>query len=284
MFLRFLLFALMGVGIFGFTAVAWIASHPVNDAVAATTPLVPATKLKVVTIARPVRGGTLLKSDDIGGREIPSDQLGPGYAEDSPEARRALIGAMVRTTMQPGDPILPSNIARPHDSGFLASVVAPGRRAVTVAVDAVSGTAGLIWPGDRVDVILLQTTDDVTKPIGRRVASETILHAVRVVAIDQQLAQGAEPGAKEGPAARTITLEVEPRQVEQLAVAARLGKLSFSVLAAEPAIEPSSGPGRAPVYAGEVSNAYPEESKAQPPAASIIRVFSGTNKPEEYQF
>ena len=57
MFLRFLLFALMGVGIFGFTAVAWIASHPVNDAVAATTPLVPATKLKVVTIARPVRGG-----------------------------------------------------------------------------------------------------------------------------------------------------------------------------------------------------------------------------------
>ena len=61
MFLRFLLFALMGVGIVGFTGVAWMASHTGNDAVAAA-PLVPATKIKVVTINRPVRAGTLLKS------------------------------------------------------------------------------------------------------------------------------------------------------------------------------------------------------------------------------
>ena len=121
MFLRFLLFALMGVGIIGFTGVAWMASHTTNDAVAAA-PLVPATKIKVVTINRAVRAGTLLKSDDIGGRDIVADQLAPGYAEDTPEARRALIGSMVRASMVPGDVILPTNVARPRESGFLAAV------------------------------------------------------------------------------------------------------------------------------------------------------------------
>jgi len=183
MILRFILFALMAIGIVGFTGVAWMASHPVNEATAAAVPLVPAAKIKVVTINRVVRAGVLLKSDDIGGREIASDQLGTGYAEDTPEARRALIGAMARHPMMPGDPILPLDVARPKDSGFLASVVAPGMRAVTVGVDAVTGTAGLIWPGDHVDVLLLQTNDDQTKPIGRRIVSETILRAARVVAI-----------------------------------------------------------------------------------------------------
>ena len=286
MILRFLLFALMGIGIIGFTGVAWMASHSSNEAIAAAAPLVPATKIKVVTINRAVRAGVLLKSEDIGGREIASDLLTPGYSEDTPEARRALIGAMVRRPMILGDALMPTDVARPRDSGFLAAVVAPGMRAVTVGVDAITGTAGLIWPGDHVDVLLLQANDDRTKPIGRRIVSETILSSARVVAIDQQLAQGAEPGAKEAPAARTITLEVDPRQAERLAVAARLGRLSFTVLASD------SLPGDAtavlqsskPVYAGDVSNAFPDEVKPLPLNSTVIRVFSGANKPEEYQF
>ena len=64
-------------------------------------------------------------------------------------------------------------------------------RAVTVAVDATTGAAGLIWPGDRVDLILTQTIQEATLPLGRRVAAETVLSDVRVIAIDQQLVQGA---------------------------------------------------------------------------------------------
>ena len=123
MFLRFLLFALMGVGIIGFTGVAWMASHTTNDAVAAA-PLVPATKIKVVTINRAVRAGTLLKSDDIGGRDIVADQLAPGYAEDTPEARRALIGSMVRASMVPG---VGSYFVFPASNALIAaSLINPG--------------------------------------------------------------------------------------------------------------------------------------------------------------
>ena len=49
-----------------------------------------------------------------------------------------------------------ADVLRPRDRGFLAAVLAPGTRAVSIAVDPVSGVGGLIWPGDRVDVILTQ--------------------------------------------------------------------------------------------------------------------------------
>ena len=38
-----------------------------------------------------------------------------------------------------------------------------------------SGTAGLIWPGAHVDVILTQSLDDTKVPAARRVAAETVL-------------------------------------------------------------------------------------------------------------
>ena len=44
-------------------------------------------------------------------------------------------------------------------SWFSRRCAVPNMRAITVAVDAVSGTAGLIWPGDRVDLILTQALE-----------------------------------------------------------------------------------------------------------------------------
>ena len=63
-------------------------------------------------------------------------------------------------------------------------------RAVSVGVDPVSGTAGLIWPGDRVDLVLTQSIEDKDQPSDRRVSGETVLTNLRVIAVDQQLVQG----------------------------------------------------------------------------------------------
>ena len=64
---------------------------------------------------------------------------------------------MVRRSMVADEPVLPADVMRPGDHGFLAAVLEPGRLAVTVGVDAITGTAGLIWPGDHVDLILTQS-------------------------------------------------------------------------------------------------------------------------------
>ena len=149
---------------------------------------------------------------------------------------------MVRRSLSIGDIVHSQDVMRPGDHGFLAAVLGPGMRAVSVGVDAITGAAGLIWPGDSVDLILTQVISDPALPIGRRIAAETVLTDVRVIAIDQQLVQGVAPDGTEGKA-RTVTMEVTPAQAERVSVASRIGKLSLAVRSADrvsPAPPPTS--------------------------------------------
>ena len=148
-----------------------------------------------------------------------------GASNDTPQGRGSLTGSMIRRSLGEGQAIIPADVIRPGDHGFLAAVLGPNMRAITVAVDAVSGTAGLIWPGDRVDLILTQALDDPALTAGRRVAAETVLSDARVIAIDQQIVQGQAPENTLTPPTRTATLEVTAAAAERVLVAARLGKL-----------------------------------------------------------
>ncbi len=222
--LRTMLFLLMAVGVLGFSAVAWVSLHPPAPVV------VPVQKVQVLAAASTLRAGTLLKPDDLEVREMTDGEIPPGARRDTPQARSELFGAMVRQTLLPHQVVLPADVMRPGDHGFLAAVLTPGRRATSVGVDAVSGTAGLIWPGDHVDLILTQEIQDPNVPIGCRFSGETVLKDVRVIAIDQQLVQGGTSSAADtSQQSRTVTLEVSPEDVEKVAVATRLGKLGLAV-------------------------------------------------------
>jgi pilus assembly protein CpaB len=215
----------MAVGLLGFSAVAWTSLHP------PAPPVVQIQRVQVLAAASTLRAGTLLKPDDLEIREMNEGEVPTGARRDTPQARSELFGAMVRQTLLPHQVVLPADVMRPGDHGFLAAVLTPGRRATSVGVDAVSGTAGLIWPGDHVDLILTQEINDANVPIGCRYAGETVLKDVRVIAIDQQLVQG---GGGTGTAdtsqqSRTVTLEVSPEDVEKVAVATRLGRLGLAV-------------------------------------------------------
>jgi pilus assembly protein CpaB len=178
--------------------------------------------------------------------------------------------------------ILPADVMRPGDHGFLAAVLTPGRRATSVGVDAVSGTAGLIWPGDHVDLILTQDVNDGrTNGQGTRVAAETVLRDVRVIAIDQQLVQGGGAGG-EGAGSRTVTLEVTPEEVEKVAVASHLGRLTLAVRPVDAA--PSDQNAQHPVtYAKDVSNAYAPPAKGGEVPSTTMVIHSGTAD-KEYHF
>ena len=280
MILRLALLALMAVGLLGFGTVAWIWAHP--PSAPASHPAASTAKRQIIVLARDVRAGTLLKAEDLTNREAGIDNAGhqPLAVADSPEARHNLLGAMVRRPLLSGDILRPADVLRPGDHGFLAAVLLPGMRAVTVGVDMISGTAGLIWPGDRVDVILTQSMQDASLPAGRRVAAETVLQNTRVIAIDQQLAQGGDPSAENGKAARTVTLEVTEDQAERLQVAASIGHLSLAVRSAEQSQQPGAPPG--PVWAGDVSHALARAPAAAP--GHVLRIYRGTGDGKEFHF
>src|ERR1043166_7228108 len=70
------------------------------------------------------------------------------------QANSDVVGAVVRKGIQAGEPIMHGDVVKPKDRGFLSAVLDPGKRAVAVPITNVTGIAGFVFPGDRVDLIL----------------------------------------------------------------------------------------------------------------------------------
>jgi pilus assembly protein CpaB len=286
MFARIALFMLMAIGLAGFGAVAWINLHPAAPPAQAIG--APGDRVPVLTAARTLRAGTLLKPEDLATEPRPPNDVPAGARIDSGTARGDLLGAMIRRNLSKGDALLMADALNPGDRGFLAAVLGPGMRAVTVGVDAVTGLAGLVWPGDRVDLILTQSQDGSNVSAAHRVSAETVLHDGRVLAIDRQLMQGATSESPEAAMARTVTLEVTPAEAVRVAVAVRLGHLSLSVVAVPQAPGRGSETDPAPpqagngvTWGGDVSSALGGGSTGE---GTTVRLFQGPTDSKELHF
>ncbi len=296
MLLRVTVFIMMSLGLLGFGTVAWLSMQPAATVAADGQPPPPPVVMETILVAgRDLQAGALLKPDDIGTVQVPRDKVPDGVGTDTSANRRSLVGGMIRRRIASGEVLLVRDLLRPGEHGFLAAVLSAGMRAVTIGVDAITGSAGLIWPGDHVDVLLTHELNDPDRPIGHRVAAETVLADVRVIAIDQQLVQGAAPGAADVKAATTVTLEVTPRQSEQVSVATRLGRLSLVVRAArstetgldalqERPTDPTGLPKSGITWAGDVSPALTTGAVATKPPPNVVRIYRGAGDSQEYKF
>ncbi len=228
MSLRIILLAVM---LLGGASVLWLSQNQAPVAQAETTPV---ETVKILVAAQAIQAGTLLKDVDFREQEMPPAQVQDDALVANDTTRTEVRGAMLRRYLEGGERIRKQDILRPKDRGFLAAVLAPGTRAVSIAVDATTGASGLISPGDLVDVILSQEFARGETPIGRRVVAETVLNMVRVIAVDQQIAQGAPTssptlGAQVSRVASTISLQLTPEQAARIIVAERLGRLTLTV-------------------------------------------------------
>lgn len=206
-------------------------------------------ELRVLVAARSLPAGTLIKAEDLKWQvwdkadpNLPS-LLAEGEAE--PLDYR---GAVVRRGIDAGAPIVVGRLVKPGEQGFLAAVLDAGQRAVSVPINGVTGLAGLVFPGDRVDLILTHTVVRPRDPnLSERRISETVLTDLRVLAIDQTV----DDQTTAPQVGKIATLEVSPKQAELVVLMAELGQLSLSLrsLAAEAADD--AGAGQPPAEAGE---------------------------------
>ena len=212
----------------------------------------PAPLVGYFVAARPLPRGTLAREEDFAVRSVPSDSVPTQAILDTPDAKIGLRGSLVRKFLDTGSPVTSQDISHP---GFLASRLAPDSRAISIKVDAESGVSGLVWPGDYVDVVLTQVIDKADPAQGT--LSETVLHNVRIVAIDQEIVQGGSANnATAGKVAKTVSLEVAPEQVKKITVAGELGKLSLAVRAAVDQQDTGDTDTTVAVYAGNKVKKY----------------------------
>lgn len=184
---------------------------------------VPTKLIKILAAAEDLPAGTILQERHLAWVNWPEEALVENYLTETNSQMNEFVGAVVRHQTLAHAPLVRNRLVKPGDRGFLSAVLNPGHHAVSVPVDATSGIAGFVFPGDQVDVILTFKLED-PGPVERH-ASQVILTDVRVIAIDQATDN---PDGKV-KVAKTATLEVTPKGAEKIALALKVGGLSLAL-------------------------------------------------------
>ena len=198
---------------------ALLASMPEEKAVASAQ--------LVLIASEELPAGSFVKAEQLKWQPWPEDGVLDSYVVKGKREMNDFVGTVARSKINAGEPLTESRVVSPGDRGFLAAVLEPGKRAVSVPVNATTGISGFVFPGDWVDVILtvsFRSEDDGGKN-RERFFSETLLGDLRVLAIDQAV----ENAEGEVTVAKTATLEVTPKQAEKIAIALEMGNLSLSL-------------------------------------------------------
>lgn len=149
----------------------------------------------------------------------------------------------------------------------LNAIISRGKRAMTIETDAESSLAGLLQPGNKVDVIVTIRPDDQSKG---KWLTETILQNLKVLAVGDTLnpTSAEEDAAKKKKSSQSsrrktpVTLEVTPEESQKLALARSRGDLHL-VLRSDIDIDSSLSEG--PINTNELIGMADPEETPEPP-------------------
>lgn len=153
-------------------------------------------------------------------QEWPKDRIPPGAIADLKD----IEGRRPRSAIIQGEPILDGKLLAPGQVADPITAIPKGYRLKTISVDAEKSAAGLLSPGDRVDVQLFVKRDERNGIDSAR--TKVILQNIRVFAVDQTV-QRAPDGGEERTIAKTISLLLTPEQASKLTLAENLGQVSL---------------------------------------------------------
>ena len=232
---------------------------------------------KLLVAKRDIQSGVMLVSELVEWREWrePID-LNLAVLQDTVPLQ-VILGSVTRRRYLEGAPVAWDGIITPGGPGFIGAVLQPGMRAVTVEVDDATTSANIIYPGDRVDVIMVFAAGIG----GAQAAAQAIVRDVRVLAVGSTIfslgrygrvsltrAGAVEPVAP--PAGDNYTLEVSPVDAERIALAVSTGRLTLAMRSV--AARSGGDMERAlPVGFGELMRQPPPP----PPAPAPVRIIRG---------
>ena len=221
--------------------------------------------MEILAATRDLPTGTILKESDMKWVGWPKEAETSKLYVKGTANMESLVGAVLREGLRADEPLIQGRVVQPHEQGFLAAVLTPGLRALSVNLTPSSGVAGFIFPGDHVDVILTHSFSrkDVSELTERRV-SETVLTDVRVLALDQK----SDSQTTDPKVAQLATLEVTPKQAEKLSLAqdmvsqsgmshATLSLVLRSLASEDATAAPNADAHRGPTWDSDVSQAFP---------------------------
>lgn len=163
----------------------------------------------VVVAAVDIPARTTITPNMLQERTLPSSAVEPDAFQQPSQA----AGQLSLITIPAGSQVSVSKVGRPQDVG-LPVRLAPGKRAVSIAIDKVKGISGMLEPGDLVDIIAIPPRSGNELP-----QAAAILRGIRVLAVGSTLEDASATPSPEEQNSTTVTLEVTPHQADLLASA-----------------------------------------------------------------
>ncbi len=223
---------------------------------------IPTKQVLVAKEAIPV--GKFVSADDLRWQEWPASAPADAFIEKEkePEGLEKMVGAVARFDLVPGEPVTISKLMHPGTAGFMAVMLTPGMRAVSVEIAAEVAAGGFIQPNDRVDVIVTRSIDNNSGGNNKmNIRSDIILSNVRVLAIDASY--GAPPAENDAESPRSgqgqviigsrATLELTERDATLLSSAKKAGEIALTLRSIADMQSPQGATSAGRVYRDGVS-------------------------------
>lgn len=161
---------------------------------------------------------TRITSDMLEVKKIPTEGVHPEAISQIGD----IIGGITRSEIIKGEQVLSSRIVLDETKATLSYRIPEGMRGIALPIGDVSGVGGFISPGDRVDVLVTYSDEDiVTSP-----ATYTTFQNLLVIAVGEETESKDEP-LRTPPT--TLVLAVTPEQGEVLAFAYLKGELHLTL-------------------------------------------------------
>lgn len=182
----------------------------------------------VIVAARDLAVGEPISAHDLTTAQVPKRFIQP-YATQTAEE---LTGLMPLAPMAAGEQVLRNKLRRPEEvpkDATLSGRTPKGKRAVTIAVDTVTGVGGFVRPGDRVDVLWTIQLPGAGQQQGQ-ILTLVLFQDVPVLAVGQEMVGSASRKVEAASAQQyTVTLAMTPQETSFLLFAREQGRIQLSL-------------------------------------------------------
>lgn len=220
----------------GAIALRWSSNNAPTppQAVVEQKPELRTTTVDVLVAREEIPLGTVITEDLVDRQPWPEHLVLEGFIINGSQ-NADIIGKVARTGFLAREPFIANKLANPNDPSFLAATLPEGMRAITLSTDAISGVAGYVFPGDRVDVLFSHNVTEQIKQeqlsgvvgsIDRPAYTEVLVPDVRVLAVNVRDASG-KAQITANPV--NVTVEVSLEDSQRLRLAEKLGTLSLAL-------------------------------------------------------
>lgn len=177
--------------------------------------------INVVVAKADLSPGSMLSGQTVAVREVPNTFLHADAVRS--EQWSGIAGRVLSRAVRSGETILTSHLAQGAGAGFSAQLP-EGMRALTFPVDEEASIAGMLAPGDRIDLLFTTAAanDSVTLPL---------LFAVPVIAtgLRTQANEHSLPDRLQSGPFRTITVAVSPADAAKITLAQEAGRITVAL-------------------------------------------------------